>query len=348
MPRFNLLKEIKNTRNTVLPNTPVPGQGGSKISKLWLGLALIVVGAGGFAGLAAFGIVSVSYSPGRTPPIIIDFTGGKNHQGMALNRDSLNSKTSKDRSIPVADSNEAAPDETDQRESLVTSKSAAIKKQDDTSGSQKKLVNVVEKKLSAPVADSNEPAPDETGGGKEDGSSKAALAPVSRPVAEKAAGARGKRGKPESEDVWYIRFALCVMEKSCEQVLAGLKEKGVEAYVVNSVATLTTHRVTAGPWPTGAQARQAMEKLGKRGYKSSVFTSGESYFFSTEPLASQAVAEKQCGIIKASGSGCATSSKKEARAVYKVYQGAFKNKRDAVKKRRGYTTRGIDCIVESG
>jgi len=304
MPRLNLLKEIKNTRNTVLPNTPVPGQGGSKFSTLRLGLALIAVVAAGLAGLTALGIVSVSYSPGRTPPVIIDFTGGNNHQGMALNRDSSNSETSKDQSIPVADPNKPAPDETAQEKSLKTSKSVAIKKQDDTSVSQKIVAG-----------------------------------------AEKTARVKEK---PESTDVWYIRFALCVMKKSCEQVLAGLKGKGVKAYIVNGTASLTTHRITAGPWPTGAQARQAMEKLEKRGYKSFIFTSGESYFFSTEPLASQAVAEKQCGIIKTSGSGCRTSSKKEVRAVYKVYEGAFENKRGAVKKRTAYTKLGIDCIVESG
>ncbi len=341
MPRLNLLKEIKSVRNAVLPNTPVPGQGGSKFSKLWLGLALIAVVAAGFASLTALGIVSVSYSPGRTPPVIIDFTGGNNHQGMALSRDSSNSKTSKDRSLPVADSSEPAPDETAQEKSLKTSKSAAIKKQDDTSTSQKIVAGAMEKEPSAPATDSSEPAPGETGGG--DSSSGAVTALISRPVAEKAARVR----EPESTDVWYIRFALCVMKKSCEQVLAGLKGKGVKAYIVNSMASLTTHRITAGPWPTGAQARQAMEKLEKRGYKSSIFTSGESYFFSTEPLASQAVAEKQCGIIKTSGSGGRTSSKKEARNVYKVYEGAFKNKRGAVKKRTAYTKRGIDCIVES-
>ncbi|VAX24390.1 hypothetical protein MNBD_NITROSPINAE03-1022 [hydrothermal vent metagenome] len=342
MPRFNLLKEIKSTRNTVLPNTPVPGQGGSKSSKLWLGLALIAVGAAGFANLTALGIVSVSYSPGRTPPIIIDFTGGKNLDSAALRQDRSDGQASKDRSMPVADSSEPAPDETAQEKNLNTSKSAAIKKRDYTSVSQKIVAGAMKKEPSGLVADSSEHAPDETGGG--DGSSGAVMALISRPVAEKAARVREE---PGLTDVWYIRFALCVMKKSCEQILAGLKGKGVKAYIVNGAASLTTHRVTAGPWPTGAQARQAMEKLEKRGYKSSIFTSGESYFFSAEPLASQAMAEKQCGIIKASGGGCKTSSKKEARIVYKIYEGAFKNKRDAVKKRTAYIKRGIDCIVES-
>jgi len=297
MPRFNLLREIKSIRNTVLPDTPVPGKSSSKFSfsKIWLGLALILSGGAALAVMSVLGIVSISYSPGQTPPIIIDFTGENSHQSMALNRDRSNVAISKDRSPPIIDSGEAAPDETD------------------------------------------------AGNGEGD-SGEEEMGLISRPIAEKATVAEEK---PESSDVWYIRFALCVMKISCDRILAGLKRQGVNAYIVKAVASLKTDRVIAGPWPTGAHAGEAIKKLKSRGYDSSVFTSGGRFFFSSEPLASKAVAEKECVQIRATGSECRPSSKKEARQVYKIYEGAFKNKRDAVNMRIVYKKRGIDCIVES-
>lgn len=296
MPRFNLLKPIKSIRNTITPYTIAPGRRSPKLPKVMLGLALIVVGAG--AALVALGIVKVSYSADRTPPVIIDFTGGENRTDVAINKSQHDTDTKKEPVATVADSGKPAPDETEAADDSNT------------------------------VADSGEPV--------------AAL--VSRPIAQKATIARKK---PESGRTWYIRFALCVIERSCQRIVTRLNEQGVSAYIVKGVANITTHRAIVGPWSTNAQAKQAKSKLKQDGHQGSIFTSGGSFFLSTEPLASKVVAERECRKIKVSWGECRLSSKKEARRVYKIYEGAYKSKRSAIDKRMAYSRRGIDCIVES-
>lgn len=288
MLTFNLLRKVKSIRNTITPYTLAPGKSGSKFPKVMFGFALVAVGA---AAMVALGIVSVSYSPGQTPPVIIDFTGREGYRDAAIDQD--------------------RPD------------------------------TVIEKDQPVTVVDSDEPAPDEAGSGDDPDDTVAAL--ISRPIAQKAATARTK---PESGGAWRIRFALCAIKKSCEEIIARLKGQGVNAYILEGVANVTTHRAIAGPWPTRAHVSQTRSKLKQDWRDSSIFTSGGRFFLSTEPLASRAVAEKECRIIKAMGSECRLSSKKEARKVYKVYEGAYKSKRDAVNRRMAYSRRGIDCIVE--
>jgi cell division septation protein DedD len=318
MPRFNLLKPIKSIRNTITPYTIAPGRRSSKFPKVMLGLALIVVGAS--AALVALGIVKVSYSPDRIPPVIIDFTGGENRTDVAINKSQHDTDNEKEPAAIVADSGEPAPDET-------------------------------EKYHSVTVADSGKPAPDEIesveqlkGAIGKKGSSEDVAALVLRPIAQKATIAIKK---PESGRRWYIRFALCVIESSCQRIVTRLNKQGVNAYIVKGVANITTHRAIVGPWSTNAQAKQGKSRLKQDGHQGSIFTSGGSFFLSTEPLASKEVAERECRKIKMSWSGCRLLSKKEARRVYKIYEGAYKSKRSAVDKRMAYSRRGIDSIVES-
>jgi cell division septation protein DedD len=290
MLKFNLLEEIQSIRNTVTEDTPVPGQGGARGTKTFWGVASLTAAAAIFAVAVVVG--DVTYEPGRSPPIVIDFTNAKRPESSGDFHSSLPEPVSDEQPASLAMSSDPAPDEIDRK--------------DDP----------------AVLA---EPTP-------------------SRPIADKASGAI--KSKLYSKEVWYIRFALCVMEKSCNDILAGLKRKGVNAYMIKSKASVMIHRAIVGSWPTGAHAQGAKEKLQQAGFQSSLFSSGARFYLSTAPFTAPNQAEAACRRIESMDFSCERSSKKEIRKVYKVYEKAYKNKRQAVMRREIYSRRGIECIVE--
>jgi len=189
----------------------------------------------------------------------------------------------------------------------------------------------------------DEPAPDEIAEAPGSGSG---VEPISsRPV---AAGAAPDDRPAAGKQVWRIRFGLCLLETSCTEIAGALKARGIEAHIVKGVVKIVTHRVVAGPWPTGSHAALARARLERSGFKGSVFSSGTRYYLSSAPYASARAATGALAGLRKKGYRAESVSKKEPRTVYKVYEGAYKNKARAVARQRSLAKRGIECIVESG
>jgi len=309
MRNINLLAELKNIRNTVTPDTPVSGGGGSNKKAAAKRLAVAVVVA-----LAA--VVYVGLGVNEDPP-----------------KPSVTKKSDPAAGL-VADAREPAPDERGARETAVAP--SAREPAPDELGARETAV----------VASAREPAPDELGAAEE---RPAVVAPiVSRPVA-KAAGAvklSSAAAANGGAKLWSVRFGLCVMERSCVSIASGLKKRGVRAYVLESRATVMTHRVSIGPWPTQTHAERLQGALERAGYQTSPLASGGKFYLFTAPFVSKTDADGAAAKLRSMGYRAERASKGEARPVYKVYEGAYRQRSVADSKRKVYAGMGIECIVE--
>ncbi len=200
MRKFNLLHELNNIRNTITPDTPLPGErapvGGKR--GLLLGLFLVAV-------LAVGGALWSQKSQTDAPRMA---DTGPDESSPAPAADSLladdGSGLARDERSPLlADANTPAPDEVE-----------PVKKPSSAGPHPKRMAAVPSTKPPG-----YEPAQEP-------------IKPImSRPVAKGAAPAkkppaiaRRKAKTGGKGDVWSVRFALCVMKRSCEEIVGKLKQ----------------------------------------------------------------------------------------------------------------------------
>lgn len=288
MKSFNLLKEVQNYRNTVLPGSPIPGSG----ARLFLPQALsvffllvILTFAGGLW-------VIETNSPVKAIVIrkFLSFTG--------LNED----------------------------------KTAPMETQIIEARPEDNLPEPIAKK----VESQKETEPDEK-------SFPLFLKPIaSRPVAMEAA--LNESNRPEQ--VWSVRFAVCVYKKSCEEVRAKLRKKGISSYLAKSSVSILTHYVLVGPWNVKSSVDHVARKLKAAGVGASLFSIENKYYLSTRPTATGKTAGETLKKVWSMGYRARMASKKGPQSMYKVYSGAFKDRKRAKKELRGFTNRGIECVLE--
>jgi len=277
MKRFNLLREVENIRNTIAPDTPVPGERGS----IWRSPAVwtVVICAAVVSGWLWYIGAEITVNFDRIHEIFGD------------------------------------------------------------TQSRRAPADPVARQGVAPAGDFSP-----TDGGKiPDSKRKEKLGViVSRPVA------RDARADPitDEEDVWSIRFSLCVYRDSCESVLEMLKREGIDAYLDEGMAEIEVYRVVLGPWPTASGADEATARLRREGVDFSRFSVEDRFYLSAGPFVDEQTAFGVLKKAKDMGYRGDAPSKTEARKVYKVYEGKFANKSAASKELLNYKKRGIECVLE--
>ncbi len=163
---------------------------------------------------------------------------------------------------------------------------------------------------------------------------------VTRPVAKDASIVKSP------SPVWYVRFAVCMYKKNCDEVRSKLAKKGIKAFVKRGVSPILMHRVVMGPWMTVSDAKLARAKLDEIRVKSSFFTAGNRSYLSTLPVADPASARKTLARVKALGYRAENKSAKSPQKIYKVYNGSYENRRLAEVVMKKFTAIGIQCVLE--
>jgi len=328
MRKLNLLHELKNIRNTITPDTPLPGDRAMAGKRgLLLGLSLVAV-------LAVGAVFLWSQKSQTKVPHTGDMRAGDSGPAATPNsllaEDEAGLSGGDDNSPLLADANTPAPDEVEPPKKPPSAGSPPKKRA---------LASPIKPVKPEPVTALPEKAP---------------IKPImSRPVAKEAASQRkppgiaGRKTKAgQKGDIWSVRFALCVMERSCKEIVGKLKRQGIYAFMVEGEAVLTMREIVIGHWRTAAGAKAAREELSKSAIKLSLFTSGGGFYLTTGPIPGPMAAEQTLATIRLKGYRAEKVSKKAARKVYKVYEGAYNNKENANKRLSVYKKRGIDCIVE--
>ncbi len=210
----------------------------------------------------------------------------------------------------------------------------------DMAGAGKKMVN-------KNIANPNNPAPDEF----PLSSRQKTESDYSRPIAEKAEKPAVAKKKTEvnpavAENIWRVRFGLCMFKASCERIVAQLESKGIMAELAPQAKNVTTYRVIIGPLGTESEAQDAGMRLAQAGHNTTLFMSDNHSFLSTRPYETKEDSIAAMRKIRSLGYKAVDSGRVEKQTVYKVYEGKYNTEKEAIKRRAGFKNKGIECIVE--
>lgn len=295
MKRFNLLREIKSIRNTVRPDTPIPGT------------PLPFWRRSSFIAMVVFVAVIVSG---------LWYIGAE----VTINLDVFTSS--------AEDTREPAPRPVRQAPPVVNATAAKDKRAQTPKPPE-------EKKRAGKKAEAVKASKEKTAKEPE----KAIPRPAAREISQ-------EKDVRVAKDVWSVRFAVCLFRKSCEDVAADLKKKGVETHMAKGEADILTHQVIAGPWKDAADAESARKKLGGQGVEAAVFTAERGHYISTGSFPDKRKAVKIRDELAAHSVKVKISSKREPKEVYKLYAGSFDAEAPARVKLLQYRENGLDCVIE--
>ncbi|MGK7346374.1 MAG: SPOR domain-containing protein [Candidatus Nitrospinota bacterium M3_3B_026] len=194
------------------------------------------------------------------------------------------------------------------------------------------------------------------------GESPHAPRPAERPAPVKPAERKAPAGKPEersepaahpaaapkSEEKkgWAVRFAVCVYRESCEKLAGRLEKRGIETFMEEDFAEITASRVTVGPFADGGAADTARNRLMEKGVGAGLTASGEGSYLSAGPFFGKEEAEKAARKMRSAGHEPRISTQKEKMRVYKLYNGSWREEKEARRKMAEYRKSGIECILE--
>ena len=345
MPDFNLLKVFKNLMGPSDPeeqlNTPKRKRKPNPVRTFILDSVIVVLLLAGL-----FYIGSGGRAGRETGDADLGNTAQKADRGKAVSP-AMKAEDGKEKaSVESPDTKKGAPPEEKSAPELNTKIALT-----EESRPKKTKPAVVETPSRAPVAPPEKAEKPATAAVESPVEKKDASKPikpiVSRPVAKAAPQVSSKSESSEKkEEVFRIRFAVCQMAESCQQVKNALEQKGVKVSVTKTQHNLKTYHVALGPWPTRSHTQKPGELLLQKGIKTSLLVSGGKFFLITMPEFSQAQARKTLGVAVKEGIEGKTFSRQETQDMYKVYGGSYGDMERARRAMNDYKKKGIDCIVE--
>jgi hypothetical protein len=378
MRKLNLKDELTNIRNTLKPPSSQNGSGEAgggrkKIFAILAGIIVVVVGMGWITGVwQSAGLISgisfqrefgkpkkkKNYKKSSSESDLVSQSSkstqnsdgaAKNGSDKDVNGDNLSKLEDSTLAAPdeqgnngrgnrtarLADSSEAAPDEeglaANGGERHNNNKNVKVKKSDGISSRAKGASKTAKSKPVKTTSLNVKP------------NATRSVTPT-RPVA--ASAKAPKASKVAKEKIYRIRFGLCLYKQSCEEIIRKLKRRNVSATLSRSTTKLLTHKVMVGPWSTKAHAIDASGKIGKQLVKTSILTSNNKFYLLTEVYPDSKKADSIRDKIGSMGYRAERVSKREPRKVYKVFEGAYKNKAGAIKRQKHFADKGFGCIVE--
>ena len=165
-------------------------------------------------------------------------------------------------------------------------------------------------------------------------------------VAEPSPVVEAKISPEVSENLYAVRFAVCLLRESADVVQGNLKKKGVSSVIFETQAEMEAHRLIVGPIGSDREAEKAENQFRKKGWKPDRFTSEGNSYFSLGFFYNKREAGKVEGDLKKLGYKVRMRSKRIDRKVFKVISEKYPTVDEAQGAQKKIKTLGISSIVE--